>query len=174
MLSGTLSLASFFTIEAREYTHFVVDAGTRTTLRNLIIALAVGIALASLYAFYQKNVPGLLVHALLRAEAFTPEAAKTAEELGLEKNPFVWFEFKHNTMLKRVVTCIERTTEEGEAPLLAYYIPEELKYRAEVRYEKKGNGPIALIITMIATVLLAILLIRLAPALIGIVDNMIK
>ena len=174
MLTTTLSLASFFTIEAREYTNFVIDAGTRTTIRNVIVGFAIGILLAAVYAFYQKNVPGLLVHALLRAEAFSPETARTAEELGLSKNFFVWFELKHNAMLKRVVCCVAPAETENETSTAAYYIPEELKYRAEVRYEKKGNGPMALIFTAVATVLMAILLIRLAPSLIGIIDNLIK
>ena len=77
-------------------------------------------------------------------------------------------------MLKRVVTRVDLPAQDGEGSRAAYYIPAELKYRAEIRYEKKGNGPLSLIITAIATILVAILLIRLAPALIGIVDNLIK
>ena len=176
MIGSALSLASFFTIEARDYANFTVSADTRAMIRNVIIAFAVGVLLAAIYAFYQKNVPGAIVHALLRAEAFSKEAAKTAKELGIDKNVFMLFELKHNTMLKRIVCCTESEETEDEAAEFtpAYYIPEELKYRAEVRYEKKGNGPMALIITAVVTVVVAILLIRLMPSLLSIADNILK
>ena len=174
MVNTSLSLASFFTIEAKEYTNFSLDTSSLATLRNAILALAIGIILASLYAFYQKNVSGAFVRALLRAEAFSEETAKTVEELGFAKNPFVLFEIKHNTMLKRVIArkTAEENGEEG-APA-AYYVPEELKYRAELRYQTKGNGPMALIITSALAFVMAVLLIRLLPALLTVFDNLLK
>ncbi len=175
MTSATLSLASFFTIEARDYTNFTVDADARTMIRNVILAFAVGVLLATFYAFYQKNVPGAIVHALLRAEAFSVETARTPGELGFGKNIFVLFELKHNAMLKKVISCVTKKSDTGEEEdSEAYYIPEELKYRAEVRYEKKGNGPMALIITAVVTIVAAILLIRLMPNLLAIADNILK
>lgn len=180
-----LSFASFFTIEAREYANFTFDAAARTTVRNVILGFAIGILIAALYAFYQKNVPGKVIHALLRAEAFSEETAKTAAELGLDGKFFALFELKHNAMLKKLVVCVcvrmgvprkaENEADGGEeADGEAYYIPEELKYRAEVRYEKKGNGPVALIITVVLTAVLAILLIRLTPALLTVADHILK
>ena len=174
MLHASLSLASFFSIEARDYTSFTFDAGARATARNVILAFAVGILLAALYAFYQKNVPGSIVRAILRAEAFDESSAKTAAELGLGKNVFLLFELKHNATLKKLVTRVSREAAEGETAEEAYYIPEELKYRAEVRYEKEGNGPMALIVTAVLTVVLAILLIRLMPTLLTVADNLLK
>lgn len=175
MSRTALSLASFFSIEARDYTNFTFDADARATARNVIIAFAIGILLAAFYAFYQKNVPGAIVRALLHAEAFDENSAKTAAELGFGKNIFILFELKHNIALKKSVTRISReNAEEGDMTEEAYYIPEELKYRAEVRYEKEGNGPAALIFTAVLTVVLAIMLIRLMPALLTVIDHLLK
>ena len=167
---------SLFEIQAREYAHFTFDAGARTLLRNVILGIAIGIILASLYAFYQKNVPGAVVRALLRAEAFSPDCAKTLTELGLEKNILIPFELAHNGMLKKLVRAATAEgekesgeTQEGEE---RYYIAEEDKYRAELRFDKAGNGPVSLIITAVLILAFAVLLIKLLPALLGIADRL--
>ena len=54
------------------------------------------------------------------------------------------------------------------------YIPEELKYRAELRFDKKGNGVAGLVLTAVLTVALAILLIKLMPDILQLVDNFIS
>jgi uncharacterized membrane protein affecting hemolysin expression len=54
MPAPMLSLASFFTIEARDYQNFSFDADARTMVRNLILAFCIGILLAALYSLYQK------------------------------------------------------------------------------------------------------------------------
>lgn len=166
-------LASFFEIAPREYASFTFDESARTTARNLIIALCVGIILAAFYAFYQKQVPGAVVRAILRAKAFDPESAKTAEELGLQKNPFLRHELRKNMTLKRLIKIAEdEAPSENSAP--RYYIPEDLKYRAEVRYENKGNGVFGLIFTILVTLGLGILLIKTLPAILGLFDYILK
>ena len=166
-------LASFWEIAEREYTNFKFDAAARTTARNLIFAIAVGIILAAFYMAYQKQVPGAIVRAILRAEAFSEENAKTAEELGLTKNFFIRHELKKNQTLKRLIKRVKTVETEGEDAVVRYYIPEDLKYRAEIRYDKKGNGLFGLIFTIVATVGLCILLIKLLPAILSLFDYII-
>ena len=181
MTQHPLSLASFFTIEAREYANFTLDAAARSTLRNVILAFCIGILLASLYTLYQKLVPGGIVRAILKAQAHTPEAAKTLAELGLDKNPLYGFELRHNAMLNKTVA--RATAQDKDAPEAErdeddakerLYIPEELKYRAELRFDKKGNGVAGLVLTAVLTVALAILLIKLMPAVLSMVDGLLK
>lgn len=182
MTGQNLSLASFFTIEAREYVHFSFDASARATVQTVILAFCIGILLASLYMLYQKLVPGNIIRAILKAEAHTPEAAKTLTELRLDKNPLYRFELRRNAVLKKTVLCTsEQETGEDESEKAEsaakeerFYIPEEDKYRAEVRFDKKGNGVVGLVVTAILTVALAILLIKLTPAVLGMVDNLLK
>ena len=184
MIQKALSLASIFTIEAREYVNFSFDASARATWRNVILGLCIGILLASLYMLYQKLVPGAIVRAILKAEAHTPESAKTLTELGLDKNPLYRFELRHNAALKKMVLrSLAQEPTENEAADKAtadteqqerFYISEEAKYRAELRFDKKGNGIAGLALTAILTVALAILLIKLTPVVLGLVDNLLK
>lgn len=176
MTAPMLSLASFFSIRAREYTNFAFDEGARATVRTVILAFCVGILVAALYSFYQKQVPGAIVRAILRAEAFSPEAARTAAELGLDKNPLLRFELSHNRVLRSLLRTVEPNTAEtptDEAPAPRYYIPEDLRFRAEIRFDKQGSGLMSLVLTVVLTVVLGILLIKLLPVLLSIVDKII-
>ena len=185
MTDQRLSLASIFTIEAREYAHFSFDASARTALRNVILAFCIGILLASLYMLYQKLVPGNIIRAILRAEAHSSESAKTLTELGLDKNPLYRFELRRNAVLgKMVLRASEQGSDKSESETASkdaksatqeerFYISEEDKYRAEIRFDKKGNGVAGLVLTAALTVVLAILLIKLIPAVLGMVDNLL-
>ncbi len=187
MFVRSLPLASLFDIEVREYANITVTADTLTTARNVILGFAIGILIAALAAFYHKTVPGRIVRSLLRAEALSEESAKTPEDLGLARNFFYKYELAHNVTLKKLIRRTEtavaktdgaqngETEEEGKetgATEVRYYIPEEDKYRADVRYERKGSGPIGLAVTAVLTIAAAILLIRLIPSIFGVIDNL--
>lgn len=174
MSTATLSLASIFTIEAGNYEHFQFDAQSATFLRNVILAMCVGILFAALCTMYQRYVPGSFIRAILRAEANTPETARTLAELDFEKNIFVRMELRFGTLLLKHLAFYEEEQgeEEKKRPTESarFYIPEELKYRAELRYETKGSGPVQLIFTVVLTFAIAILLIKVIPMLLSFVD----
>lgn len=159
-----LPLSAFEAAE-RTYKHFTVSAKTLTVL---VWCLCAGILLAALYTLYQKYVPGGAVRAILAAEAFSGESAKTAEELGL--HGLRLRELKRNVTLKRMVQRVEK---DGEAT--RYFIPEEDRYRAAVRYEKEGKNPwVTLFLTAVLTFLFALLLLRLLPVFLTVADNLLS
>ena len=213
-----LSLFSFFNIEAREYVNFTFDAATREMTRNVILGLCAVMLLVSLYALYQKYVPGAIVRAILRAQAHSKETAKTAEELGLDKNFLVLLELKFNLSLKKLLRLAneedapaevkeevpaeseptddadgtteqaapteatesaeaEEDTKSDDAPayeLARFYIPEELKYRAENQFNKRENNPFTLLIATGLITAFGIALIKLLPIILTLFDNIIK
>lgn len=168
-----LSLGSLFSIAEREYKSFSFDASDRAAVRNVILAFCIGIILAAAYMLYQKKVPGAVIRAFLRAEAFSAESAKTPAELELASNPFYRFELKHNLTLKRFL-CAAEPEQEADVTQTRYFIPEELKYRAELRYDKEGSGWFSLILTIVLTIGLGIAVIKLLPAVLSLFDNFIK
>ncbi len=52
-----------------------------------------------------------------------------------------------------------------------FYIPEDKKYRAQVRFEKEGNGVGGLVLTCVCAFALGVLLIKLIPVVLAMVDN---
>ena len=204
MSQPILSLASFFSIEAREYLNFTFDAAARETVRNVILGLCVVMIFVSLYALYQKYVAGAIVRAIIKAEAHSKETAKTAEELGLEKNYLALLELKTNLSLKKLVRMANEECEAEAAPaeeaaieaesetpaepnaenceakeeseeteLARFYIPEELKYRADNMFNKNSNNIVALLISSGLIIAFGILLLKLLPWILTVIDNMI-
>lgn len=164
-MKALLSVASLFEITVKEYQNIKFDQSDAATVRLVIFGLCIGAVLASLLTLYQRNVPGGFVRALLAAGALSPEGAKALSELGYEKNALVKFELKHNTVLQKTVLTL--TAADGTA---RYYIPEEQKYRAETRFESKGNGPLQFALTVVLAIGLAILLLKLIPPVLSMID----
>ena len=164
----TTIAANVFSIEPRAYEHFTLTASGATTIRNAIVAICIGVMLACLFAYYLRAVPGGFARALLKSGALSPEAAKTPAELGFGKTPFLKRELRDGSFLRRVVRATEG---EGEP---RYYIDEEDRIRAEVRYDKRGFTLPILVLTLLATAAAGLLLIRLTPALLSLADGLMK
>ena len=174
MRYATLPL-SIFDVKVGNYEHFTIDADTANLLGTLVIAICVGAILAALYNFYIRNIPGSIVRALLRAQALSPESAVDIETLALPCRALVRFELRRGSALSRMVQQAPSSEQDGEcAPQPPrYYIPEEAKYRAELRFSSEGNGLVALILTSALSVGLAALVIALLPWFLGVIDKIL-
>lgn len=188
---------SLFSITVKEYKSIRFDAADASFLQYMIWGICIGAVLASLLSLYQQNVPGKLVRALLRAEAHTKETAKTLEELGLAGKPLIARELRKGTALKKFVQSAENEEGKGNdsqsaentvegtenAPTDAtdgtkaaptrYYIPANLKYRANTRYEKKGSSVLSLALTALLSVTMAVLLFKLIPLVLSMIDSIL-
>ena len=196
MMMPISPLAGFFTIPAKTYEHFTLTYSAAKTLSTIVLAICAGVILAALYNFYIRHVPGGVVRLLLSRDALSPETALTAEELGLLDKPFSLWELLRGSALRHVVCAVNEEpsaeesvpasddaegavpTEENESAeeettaQTRFYIPEEQKYRAQGRFEQKGNGVKGLVITCALTIVLGIVLIKLIPVVLAIADNM--
>lgn len=169
-----MPLAGFFSIPAKQYEHFTLTYDTARTLTAIIIAICAGVILAALYNFYIRRVPGGVVRLLLSRGALSPETALCAEELGLLDHPFALWELLRGVSLRHIVSAVTEAADGEEQSWSAqtrFYIPEDKKYRAEARFEQKGNGALGLAITCALAVVLGIILIKLVPVLLAMVDN---
>lgn len=175
MSAPVSALASFFVIPAREYEHFTFTSSAARTVVTFVVAICASIILAALYNFYVRYVPGGVTRLLLEKGATSPETAMTAEELGLLDKPFSLWELLRGTALRHLVATVEseKAPEETAERELRFYIPEEKKYRAELRFERKGNGVGALIATVIGSAVIAIALIKLIPFFLSVIDSIL-
>ena len=165
-MQSLLGIADFFSVATGEYEHLNFTASSAKTATLFIWAACLGVILASLYHYYQCTVPGGVVRALLRAEAFSLESAKTVADLGLANKAFALYELTSGITLRHVVHRVEG--EDGEE---RYYIPEKERYRAELRFSKEGNGVKGLVLTAIFCVVLAIALVKVLPFFLGIANS---
>lgn len=201
----------YFSMELGTYDNFAISGSSGVALRNIILAVACGIILATLMTLYTRRGLGGFVRRLIAAEANSPESAKTLMELGYFRSVMIRRELAKGSSLRMVVRCPEQDAFESGAvsatndtdaisaevgvdgagqgsaarrarPLVfrhdflssRFYIPEDLRARAEVRFDAKGSGWLPTLITVIATVIAAAAMCWFLPDLIQMADNLIS
>lgn len=159
------------------------------SVKLLVWALFAGFVVASLLAIYQKRLIGGLVKTILAAGATSPETAQTVSDLGYATDWFVKNALRTDVTLSRFVSRVDKAPAEGEEvpepkktrsgrdvidfETARFYIPEELKYKAEVRYARKGTDFVAFGICVVIFIAAAFAAIFLIPDLIQLIDNFI-
>ncbi len=151
------------------------------SVRMIIFGLCVGLAIAGFSAVFTKRVLGNVVRRVLSHEALSPDSAKTLEEMGLESSFVARMAVRKSVSVRRVVKCVEEENfieaqntaraeyaekrqgnkkiprfKESEYVINPYadkfYIPEKMKYTADIKFESKGTtwfGAVSLLIVMI-------------------------
>lgn len=193
----------YFSVELGTYENFSVGSDTATSVRNIILALMIGFIAASIMTAYTRQGLGSFVRKLLREECLSPEKAKTLMELGYFRSSMIRRELSHGSTLRMVVRyCTETSlqkqlqsvdpdkkpedTEKVQATqknaqtnhkidflTARFYIPEELRYRADVRFEAKGSSWGMVVLSSVISILVAALLCWLFPDVLTLADNII-
>lgn len=185
---------------AGRYEYLDVSNGGVVTVRNIIIGLFIGIVIAAVAATVDKGHLGGFVRKLISEECLTPESARTLSELGYGRSPAVRGSLKRGSVLGKIVHCVEREAHERdmEAARAAYaeahggsdhgfeplpfrmdaseahfYIPQDEKYAAEVRFEHGRAGGLTLVLVFVFSVIGMGALLLFMPDVLQLVDNLI-
>ena len=185
---------NYFSIAySKPYENLGFGTGTMISVPMIILALAVGIIIAAFMSVINKRVLGEFVRALISEECLSRESAKTLGELGFEEKYFIQNRLKRGVNLRSVVVCVEEeqynekmnaereaVEREGrsfsEIPYVVdpykdhFYIPEEKKYKADMKFNKRGTGWGGFVIISVLTVVLAIILLFTVPKILDFVD----
>ncbi|MBE6546101.1 MAG: hypothetical protein E7668_01505 [Ruminococcaceae bacterium] len=159
---------TYFTDET-VYEHLNMGGGSLISVRNIIFGLFFGLVVAGFAVVFNKRVPGGFVRLLLKEACLSPETGRTLPELNSAHKLYIRYAVRRSVSLRRVVKCreeedylAEEAAEEEayakrreEDPSLPkhrrvkpfridpdrhhFYIPEEMKYTAEIKFEKKGT-----------------------------------
>lgn len=175
--------------------------GESVRIIPIIMGIFIGFCIACVMVVFDKRVLGDFVRQLLSEECLSKDRAMTLSELGYLKNPIIRGALKSNVSIRRVVKCVEeeafyedveRLRAEYEAAnagkralpfksprfrfdasTMHFYIPEEMKYTADVKFEKKGTNPVTLLLGILVFAALALVALFLLPDLLQMVDNAI-
>ena len=175
---------------------------TMVTVRNILIGLIIGIMLAGIGIVYTKRVLGAFVRKLLADEVLSPESAVRLAETGFVTNFGVRNALRRGSALRCLVRCREEEEHEAkmlEAELESekkraedpsvrkfvptrysvdvdkdhFYIPEEKKYQAEIRFDKKGTTWGMLFFLALFCIVLFIVLMIAMPEILGVIDSFV-
>lgn len=133
------------------------------SLDLILVCIYVGIVAACALMLYDRRKLGDFIRALIGAGALDAQSAKTLPELGYEKSGAVRRALRGRGIFAGLVYEASETPvydredhaqpiyREGFDPETArFYLPQPLRYRAEVRFEKKGSHVMALVVGAIA------------------------
>lgn len=137
------------------------------SLPTLVWAIYIGLVIGTLVMYYNKSILGKAVRAILAKNAIGEEGALSAKELGFEKNPFVMHSIEKGALGR----YIHRKKADGREELL-YYITEEDRVRAELRYSNKGTDLYVVIIALVLFTIVAFVAARYLPELIDMAKNL--
>ena len=165
-----------------EYANINVYASEMKMICSIILGLCAGIIIAAFLSLFTKRILGDFVRRIIEREALSPETAKGLDELDYFDKLTIRRAVAKSVSLRRVVKCreeeqfyadqrIKREEHEraraedrkiGKFKELEYkidpdndhfFIPEDLKYMAEIKFDKKGATLRAAIATSIIAVI---------------------
>lgn len=187
---------SFLAAVAEKYDNLVFY-NRILTFKLVLWAVWAGLIIGIAVSYYNKDYLGRFIRRLLKKEATSKEKALTLTELSYTKIFPLKLHLKDDKSLRRYADIANReeaVTEKNKNPKLnrlrnlfgisnikkiydfsklRFYIPEEKKYIADVRYEKKGSNPGTFIIWLIIITALAFLVNFLVPEILTMLDNFI-
>lgn len=178
------------------YANFSFENST-ISLALIIWGLYAGILVGGIASIYNKRYLGGAVRALLAEQCLSPDTGKTLSELGLRTwglnralregkvlrkcisiaNPEECIcprkQKKWVASLRRFFTGSTESASRLDLSRARLYVPEEKKFHAQVRYEKKGTAPIWLLFGGIILFVIALLATFFIPELLQMTDNAI-
>ncbi|MBO5883079.1 MAG: hypothetical protein J6Q78_01580 [Clostridia bacterium] len=192
---------TYFTDEG-VYENLGMGTGTLISPKLIIVGLFIGLAIAGFGMVYNKKILGGFVRKLLSEEILSEEKATTLSEIGYEKKALIKRALRTNHALKHVVVCVqeekyyqevakkreEYNKKRKDDPTLPkfkeieykidsendrFYIPEDKKYLADVRYDAKGatwRGAIAFVIISLIVMIIAIIF---TPYILKLIDDLV-
>lgn len=159
-------------MEILEILH-ISDLWTQTdnTLAKVIWAFYIGIVIASIVMWFNQKVIGRVVRTLLKREILSPDAAITAKEGGFSGFFVLRALANEYSALRRVVFCTvdKSKLKKKDFETAKFYIPEELKYRADVKYHGRNTSIVIIIAGAIAMFIMAVLCLEYIPKIIDLI-----
>jgi len=180
-------------LAATEYVNLEFH-NTFITLKLVLIGLYAGLLIALIMSYYRNIYLGALVRKLLKKEALSEETALTLKEAEVNAGYFMKKALKEGGTLRRYINIcggtspkeiskvkqkirsffgLETKPQNYDFDTMKLYIPEEIKYKADIAFERGNLSPMLLII--FAAILTAIFVgINLViPELLTMLDNFI-
>ena len=188
----------FDTLKNTEYENLGFGSGSMITIPMIVIAIAAAIIISSVAVIINKTVFGNFVRAVIKSEALSKESAKTLEELGYDEKLMIRRGVRKGINLRSVIRCVEEEEYNERARIAReeydknpdphkpkfvdvpysvdpdndhFYIPEENKYKADMKFDKRGTSWGMFWIVVLLTVIFSIILLVSLPKILDIANE---
>ncbi len=193
---------TYFSPQMPPLNNFSFGTGSLISLQTIILGITIGIIVASASSIYSKRYIGNFVRKMISEQCHDARSAKTLYELGYIRSLGVRNSIKSYGTLSQWIRCVEedefhRDLEKKRAEFEAlygnddkkpkfkepefkrdldkmhFYLPEERKFDAEVKFEKKGANIWSLILVSVVSIVLCAFVCYVLPDVIVMFDNFI-
>lgn len=192
----------YFSPDVPYLENYTFGPNSLVSLRWVILGITFGIILAAIGSVYNKRHIGDFVRKMIYEDCLDADRAQTLYDLGYMKNPGVRSVIKSNGTLSRWVRCVEEDEymekmesakqefdelhqNDKKPPKFTYpefkrdcntmhfYIPEEKKYAAEIKFDDKGANWFAVILIAIVAIVICLFVCYILPDVLKFIDNFI-
>ncbi len=182
------------------YPNLNMDTSDMIMVKNLILGIFIGLTIAAFGAVYNKRILGGFVRKLLKNECLSPESAKTFSQLEATRSYAIRNAVRKSVSLRRVVRCVEeeqfleeqkklreeyeeKRKENKSLPKFQeekfeidiendhFYIPEDMKYMADVKFENKGTTWLGAILFIVIMAIAFVALLVFLPQIFELIDS---
>ena len=194
---------NFFSTEMPYYENFTIQSNALFSLKGLIIGLTIGIIFASISTVYNKRYLGDFIRLLIYRDCLDPSRAQTLAELDCNRSAGVRNAIKTGGPLSRWVRCAEEDqfyasqeqkriehkelhkdekhppkfrelTFKRDCNTMHFYLPEELKNSAEVKFDAKGANWLGVLMVSGIAIAVCLLSCYFLPEVLTYVDNFLS
>ncbi len=141
-------------------------------LPYLAVGICAGIFIAACIYYYCNDYLGRVVRRLYKAEAFSPEKAKSLNDINYNKY-LIRKNLAKDTLLAKYVKATSEISKPQDCENALFYIPEDVKYIADKRFKAVKGGKLSLLITFIICFFACFALLFLIPQILQFADNLI-
>ncbi len=143
----------FFSFDVTKYENLNLSTNKMNSIPKIILALGLGIIIASIIAYYHKSILGSVIRALDKSGAVGSENATNLSSVGIKRTNFFEKKIKRDASLPKYVNFVSESDDSR-----AYYLVPEKREEALSRYSDKGSDLRYLIMTVAITVVVVSLL----------------
>jgi hypothetical protein len=151
-----------------------------SALELTVWSIAIGSVCAILFTYYNRTILGGFVRTLISKEALSIDSAITLAEAGYQKNAFIRRALLKRDTFRKIVFEVDdeiMVASEGHSfsartkPInlntARFYVAQENKIMAELRYDNKGADIFGIITSIIVVLALAYVVTLAVPHLVG-------
>ncbi len=173
----------FFHPTFEGYTNFSFTENEQKMLPLIVFGIFLGVFLAAFYTLYIRSVLGEFARKLNDGKVYSAEGAMTLEQLGFGKNLFVRQALRNPHSLRRVVHSVEfdaylesKSTKNYKynPKTEHFYLPEEDKYKAEMRFGKRKTEWHTILFVLLGIVLCEIIVFAALPEIVSLFDRVVS
>lgn len=149
------------------------------TLSTTVWIIFFGVCMAAFYAYYHRRLLGDLLRAFIAAGADCEKNAKTLNEIGYGdgiKKVFARFALKNGSVLRKTICAVYNEQPEHKKnpdelfvrtkkpdTEQKYFVDEEKRIVAEIRYDGKGTTSSTLLLAVAAFFVIAVIAVSVLP-----------